>query len=68
MPLSEEQAIHLLILSKAIEYISALSVPLLTSCKGVPSSVEKSLIKVPLSLAVASREPEKLRAMQESDD
>jgi len=68
VPLSEEQAIQLDYLSKAIEYISALSLPLLTSYKGVPSSVEYSLINVPLSLAVASNVPEKFRAMQERED
>lgn len=57
VPLSDEQAIHLENLSNAIENISALSEPLLTSCKGVPSSVENNLINVPLSEAVAKSVP-----------
>jgi len=68
VPLSDEQAIQLEFLSNEIEYISALSDPLLTSYRGDPSSVEKSLIRVPLSLAVASRDPVKLRAIHERDD
>jgi len=47
----------LVFLSNDIENISALSDPLLTSYKGVPSSVEKIRIKVPLSLAVANKFP-----------
>ena len=62
VPLSDEQAIQLEFLSNEIEYISALSDPLLTSYKGDPSSVEKSLIRVPLSLAVASKVPAKFKA------
>jgi hypothetical protein len=67
VPLSDEQAIQLECLSKAMEYISALSLPLLTSCKGSPVSVEKILINVPLSLAVASKVPVKLSAMQDNE-
>ena len=58
MPLSEEHAIHLENLSNAIENISALSEPLLTSYKALPSSVENNLMRVPLSEAVARRVPE----------
>lgn len=58
VPLSDEHAIHYESLSKANEYISALSDPLLTSYSGVPSSVAKIRISVPLSLAVASNDPE----------
>lgn len=68
MPLSDEQAIQWDYLSNAIEYISALSVPLLTSWRGAPSSVENNLIRVPLSLAVANKFPEKFKAIQERDD
>jgi hypothetical protein len=57
VPLSDEQAIHWEFLSNAIEKISALSDPLLTSYNGAPSSVEKILMSVPLSLAVASKVP-----------
>lgn len=57
VPLSDEHAIQLEFLSNAIENISALSEPLLTSCKGDPSSVENILIKVPLSDAVANKFP-----------
>jgi hypothetical protein len=41
-----------------MENISALSDPLLTSYTGDPSSVENILMRVPLSLAVASNVPE----------
>lgn len=68
VPLSDEHAIHLDCLSNAIEYISALSDPLLTSYSGAPSSVEKILIKVPLSLAVASKVPATLSYMLETED
>ena len=68
VPLSDEHAIQWEFLSNAIEKISALSDPLLTSYRGAPSSVEKILIRVPLSLAVASRVPWKFRAIQESDE
>ncbi len=68
VPLSEEQAIHYDYLSKAKEYISALSEPLLTSYNGVPSSVENILMRVPLSLAVASKLPEKFRAKHDKED
>ena len=64
VPLSEEQAIQFEFLSKAIEKISALSEPLLTSYKGEPSSVENSLIRVPLSEAVANKFPWKFRVIQ----
>ena len=67
VPLSEEQAIQCECLSKAMEYISALSLPLRTSCNGSPVSVEKILIRVPLSLAVASNVPAKLSAMQDKE-
>ena len=65
VPLSDEQAIQFESLSKVIEKIKALSDPLLTSWSGVPSSVENTLIKVPLSLADASRVPVKLSAMHD---
>ena len=57
VPLSDEQAIQLEFLSKAIENISALSDPLRTSYNGAPSSVEKILMRVPLSEAVANKFP-----------
>ena len=56
VPLSDEQAIQLECLSNAIENISALSDPLLTSYNGAPSS-EKILMRVPLSEAVANKLP-----------
>ena len=68
VPLSDEQANHVELLSNVIEYISALSVPLLTSYNGAPSSVEKSLIRVPLSLADANKDPEKFRAKVDKED
>lgn len=58
VPLSDEQAIQFECLSNDIEYISALSDPRRTSYIAVASSVENSLMSVPLSLAVAKTVPE----------
>lgn len=68
VPLSDEQAIQFECLSKAIENISALSDPLLTSYRGAPSSVENILINVPLSEAVANKLPEKFSVMQDNEE
>lgn len=67
VPFPDEQASHRVNLSKVIEKISALSEPLLSSQRAPPSSVEKILIRVPLSLAVARIVPSIFRAMHESE-
>ena len=47
--------------------MSALSAPLLTSCTGYPLSVEKILMIVPFSLAVANKVPAKLRVIADKE-
>ena len=55
--LSLEQEINFEVESKQIQYISACSEPLLNSNPKVPSLTLNILITVPLSDAVASKEP-----------
>jgi hypothetical protein len=68
VPLSDEQASQWVCLSKLREKISAFSVPRLISYRTVPSSVEKILIRVPLSLVVAKMLPWKFNARQDKDE
>jgi hypothetical protein len=65
--LSLAQANHFAYMSKHREYMSALSAPLLTSCTGYPLSVEKILMIVPFSLAVANKVPAKLRVIADKE-
>jgi len=64
VPLSLQQAIKLLISSKQISFIIAVSFPLLISWNNFPVSVKNNLIKVPFSEAVAIILPLELREIK----
>lgn len=57
VPLSDETQMRVDSVLKAMEYISALSIPRRSSCSNVPVAVLNTRMSVPLSLVVAHLDP-----------